>query len=87
MTVSALLAVGVAGFAGWFALEGRITIGELITVVGLSQFFIEPLGVLAGLPGFLALPARRRTASPWSWTRNRCCPPDRTARSTAASSA
>ncbi|BAH53055.1 ABC transporter ATP-binding protein [Rhodococcus opacus] len=55
MTVSALLAVGVAGFAGWFALEGRITIGELITVVGLSQFFIEPLGVLAGLPGFLAL--------------------------------
>ncbi|MEN0136024.1 MAG: ABC transporter ATP-binding protein [Rhodococcus sp. (in: high G+C Gram-positive bacteria)] len=55
MTVSALLAVGVAGFAGWFALEGRITIGELITVVGLSQFFVEPLGVLAGLPGFLAL--------------------------------
>ncbi|MFW2239640.1 ABC transporter ATP-binding protein [Rhodococcus opacus] len=55
MTVSALLAVGVAGVAGWFALEGRITIGELITVVGLSQFFIEPLGVLAGLPGFLAL--------------------------------
>jgi putative ABC transport system ATP-binding protein len=55
MTVSALLAVGVAGLAGWFALEGRITIGELITVVGLSQFFIEPLGVLAGLPGFLAL--------------------------------
>ncbi|PQP26525.1 ABC transporter ATP-binding protein [Rhodococcus opacus] len=55
MTVGALLAVGVAGVAGWFALEGRITIGELITVVGLSQFFIEPLGVLAGLPGFLAL--------------------------------
>ncbi|EKT78147.1 bifunctional ABC transporter [Rhodococcus opacus M213] len=55
MTVSALLAVGVAGVAGWFALEGRITIGELITVVGLSQFFTEPLGVLAGLPGFLAL--------------------------------
>ncbi|QTJ66041.1 ABC transporter ATP-binding protein [Rhodococcus sp. ZPP] len=55
MTVSALLAVGIAGFAGWFALEGRITIGELITVVGLSQFFIEPLGVLAGLPGSLAL--------------------------------
>ncbi|MEV0947657.1 ABC transporter ATP-binding protein [Rhodococcus sp. NPDC049939] len=55
MTVSALLAVGVAGVAGWFALEGRITIGELITVVGLSQFFIEPLGELAGLPGLLAI--------------------------------
>lgn len=55
MTVGALLAVGVAGFAGWFALQGRITVGELITVVGLSQFFIEPLGILAGMPGFLAI--------------------------------
>ncbi|MFI6432684.1 ABC transporter ATP-binding protein [Rhodococcus oryzae] len=54
VTVSALLAVGVAGVAGWFALQGRITIGELITVVGLSQFIIEPLGTLARMPGFLA---------------------------------
>ncbi|MFC4603651.1 ABC transporter ATP-binding protein [Rhodococcus kronopolitis] len=54
VTVSALLAVGVAGFAGLFALQGRIGVGELITVVGLSQFIIEPLGVLARLPGVLA---------------------------------
>ncbi|MGW6692624.1 ABC transporter ATP-binding protein [Rhodococcus sp. NPDC054953] len=54
VTVSALLAVGVAGFAGWFALQGRIGVGELITVVGLSQFVIEPLGTLSRLPGFLA---------------------------------
>ncbi|MFC9789370.1 ABC transporter ATP-binding protein [Rhodococcus sp. NPDC127528] len=54
VTVSALLAVGVAGFAGALALEGRITVGELITVVGLSQFVIEPLGMLARVPGYVA---------------------------------
>ncbi|MFD1815647.1 ABC transporter ATP-binding protein [Rhodococcus gannanensis] len=54
VTVSALLAVGVAGLAGWFALSGRIGVGELITVVGLSQFIIEPLGMLSRTPGDLA---------------------------------
>ncbi len=54
-TVSALLAVGVAGFAGYFALQGRITVGELITVVGLAQFIIEPLGLLASIPGYFAV--------------------------------
>jgi len=54
MTVSALLAVSVAGFAGWFALDGRISVGELITVVGLSQFLVEPLGMLARVPGLYA---------------------------------
>lgn len=54
-TISALLAVGVAGFAGYFALQGRITVGELITVVGLAQFIIEPLGLLASIPGYFAV--------------------------------
>lgn len=54
VTVSALLAVAVAGFAGLFALQGRIGVGELITVVGLSQFVIEPLGSLSRVPGALA---------------------------------
>ncbi|MGC0362293.1 putative ABC transport system ATP-binding protein [Rhodococcus sp. 27YEA15] len=54
-TISALLAVGVAGWAGYFALQGRITVGELITVIGLAQFFVEPLGMLATVPGTLAL--------------------------------
>lgn len=54
MTVSALLAVSVAGFAGWFALDGRISVGELITVVGLSQFIVEPLGMLSRVPSFYA---------------------------------
>ncbi|QXW01472.1 MULTISPECIES: ABC transporter ATP-binding protein [Rhodococcus] len=54
-TVSALLAVGIAGCAGYFALQGRISVGELITVVGLAQFFLEPLGLLASLPGYFAV--------------------------------
>lgn len=54
VTVTALLAAAVAGMAGWFALDGRITVGELITVVGLAQFLIEPLGTLSGVPGELA---------------------------------
>ncbi|MBA4023766.1 MAG: ABC transporter ATP-binding protein [Gordonia sp.] len=49
--VSAILAVAVATGAGWFALEGRISIGELITVLGLAQFFLEPLAMLSLLPG------------------------------------
>ncbi len=43
---SGLLLAGVAGVAGWFALNGRITIGEFITVVGLAQFVAEPVGIL-----------------------------------------
>ncbi|TWD81791.1 putative ABC transport system ATP-binding protein [Kribbella amoyensis] len=43
---SGLLLAAVAGVAGWFALNERITIGELITVVGLAQFVAEPVGTL-----------------------------------------
>jgi putative ABC transport system ATP-binding protein len=52
--VGALLAVGIALTAGWFALDGRISVGELITVIGLAQFLIEPLGMLALAPGWVA---------------------------------
>lgn len=44
--LSGLLLGAVAGVSGWFALTGRITIGELITVVGLAQFVAEPVGSL-----------------------------------------
>lgn len=44
--LSGLLLAAVAGVAGWFALNGRISIGELITVVGLAQFAAEPVGLL-----------------------------------------
>ncbi|WP_328812528.1 ABC transporter ATP-binding protein [Rhodococcus sp. NBC_00297] len=54
-TVGALLSAAVAGTAGFLALEGRISVAELITVVGLAQFLIEPLSSLSRLPGFLAV--------------------------------
>ncbi|ADB30301.1 ABC transporter transmembrane region [Kribbella flavida DSM 17836] len=44
--LSGLLLAAVAGVAGWFALNGRISVGELITVVGLAQFVAEPVGTL-----------------------------------------
>ncbi len=39
-----VIAVGVAG--GLMAVDGRLTIGQLITVVGLTQFLLEPLSTL-----------------------------------------
>lgn len=43
-----LLAV-VAGVAGLFALDGRITVGEFVTVIGLAQFVAEPVRMLGGV--------------------------------------
>lgn len=44
---SGLFLAGISGFAGWLAIEGRLTIGELVTVVGLAQFIAEPVRILA----------------------------------------
>lgn len=52
---SGLLLAAVAGVAGWFALNGRISIGELITVVGLAQFVAEPVGTLGYVSQVLAM--------------------------------
>ncbi|MFD6261556.1 ABC transporter ATP-binding protein [Micromonospora chalcea] len=41
-----LFLAAVAGVAGWLALRGRLTIGELVTVVGLAQFVAEPVQTL-----------------------------------------
>ena len=51
---STLLAGGIAVLAGWFALRGRISVGEFITVIGLAQFLVEPFGVLAIVPSWVA---------------------------------
>ncbi|MDI1461644.1 ABC transporter ATP-binding protein [Catellatospora sp. KI3] len=51
---SALLAGAAAVLAGWFALRGDISVGELITVIGLAQFLMEPMGLLAVIPGWVA---------------------------------
>ncbi|MBL7253323.1 ABC transporter ATP-binding protein [Paractinoplanes lichenicola] len=52
--LSTLLAGGIAIVAGWFALTGRITIGQFITVIGSAQFLIEPFGTLAIVPSWYA---------------------------------
>ncbi|MFE7872314.1 ABC transporter ATP-binding protein [Micromonospora humida] len=52
--LSSLLAGGIALMAGWFALTGRITVGQFITVIGSAQFLVEPFGVLAVVPGWTA---------------------------------
>ncbi|HWS38732.1 MAG TPA: ABC transporter ATP-binding protein [Actinoplanes sp.] len=52
--VSMLLASGVAIAAGWFAMTGRITVGQFITVIGSAQFLIEPFGTLAVVPSWVA---------------------------------
>jgi putative ABC transport system ATP-binding protein len=53
-TLSTLLACGIAITAGWFALTGRITVGQFITVIGLAQFLMEPFGTLAVVPSWIA---------------------------------
>jgi len=52
--MSALLAVGIAATAGWFALRGQISIGELVTVIGLAQFLLEPFKTMAEVPSWVA---------------------------------
>ncbi|MEU5907269.1 ABC transporter ATP-binding protein [Micromonospora sp. NPDC047467] len=44
--VNGLFLAAVAGVAGWLALQGRLTIGELVAVVGLAQFVAEPVQTL-----------------------------------------
>jgi putative ABC transport system ATP-binding protein len=53
-TISTLLACGIAILAGWFALTGRISAGELVTVIGLAAFLGEPFGTLAVVPSWIA---------------------------------
>ncbi|MBB3095728.1 putative ABC transport system ATP-binding protein [Actinoplanes campanulatus] len=45
-TVNGLLLAAVTGAAGWLALNGQITVGELVAVVGLAQFIAEPVQTL-----------------------------------------
>lgn len=54
VALSGLAAAAIAATAGWYALTGRITTGELVTVVGLAQFLVEPLTTLSALPATVA---------------------------------
>ena len=52
----------VAGTAGWMALQGHLTVGELVIVVGLAQFLAEPvqgLGMVGQMFAIARASARR----------------------------
>ncbi|MCB8044251.1 ABC transporter ATP-binding protein [Microbacterium oxydans] len=53
-TLAAIATTALAGMSAWFAAEGRISIGELVTVLGLAQF----------ISGYLS---RMRGRSPSNW--------------------
>lgn len=50
----ALAAMAVAVAAGYFAIRGGLSVGQLITVIGLAQFLIEPFSLLAIVPSWVA---------------------------------
>jgi len=52
---SGLFLALVAGLSGWFAVDGRISVGELITIIGLAQFLGEPVRGLGELGQALAV--------------------------------
>lgn len=45
-STGSLYVIAVAVVAGWLGMNGTISIGELITVVGLTQFIIHPMTML-----------------------------------------
>ena len=49
-----LAAMAVAVAAAYFAIHGGMSVGELITVIGLAQFLIEPFSLLAIVPSWVA---------------------------------
>ncbi len=54
VTISNLLAAGIAIAGGWLALNGSISVGQFVTVIGLSQFLVEPLAQLTVVPSWVA---------------------------------
>lgn len=50
----ALAAMAVAVAAAYFALHGDLSVGQLITVIGLAQFLMEPFSLLAIVPSWVA---------------------------------
>ncbi|MEI4281127.1 ABC transporter ATP-binding protein [Klenkia terrae] len=58
---SGLFLLAVAGVAGALALDGQLSVGQLVTVVGLAQFLAEPVGLL-GFAGQKVAEARASAA-------------------------
>lgn len=57
--LSAAFLAGIAFFAAWFAVQGTITVGQLVAVVGVAQFVQGPMASL----GFLSVELARKRAS------------------------
>ncbi|WP_235036396.1 ABC transporter ATP-binding protein [Arthrobacter sp. 18067] len=57
--LSAAFLAGIAFFAAWFAVQGSITVGQLVAVVGVTQFVQGPMTAL----GFLSVELARKRAS------------------------
>lgn len=49
-TLAAIATTALAGMSAWFAAEGRISIGELVTVLGLAQFISGYLAYAGSFP-------------------------------------
>lgn len=49
-TLAAVATTALAGMSAWFATEGRISIGELVTVLGLAQFISGYLAYAGSFP-------------------------------------
>jgi ABC-type multidrug transport system fused ATPase/permease subunit len=49
-TLATVTTTALAGLAAWFALDGRISIGELVTVLGLAQFISGALAYAGSFP-------------------------------------
>jgi len=49
-TLAAVATTALAGMSAWFASEGRISIGELVTVLGLAQFISGYLAYAGSFP-------------------------------------
>lgn len=55
LAFNAILAAAVTLTAGWLALSGEITIGQLVMAVGLAQFIMEPLKLFSEMPKYVMI--------------------------------
>ncbi|MGW6929317.1 ABC transporter ATP-binding protein [Lentzea sp. NPDC054927] len=55
LALNSLLAAAVTLWAGVLTFQGSITIGQLVMVVGLAQFLIEPLKLFSEMPKYVMI--------------------------------
>ncbi|GHH29698.1 ABC transporter [Lentzea cavernae] len=55
LALNSVLAAAVTLWAGLLTFRGEITIGELVVVVGLAQFLIEPLKLFSEMPKYVMI--------------------------------